>query len=1393
MERLYSIQLLIISLLFFSANPAARAVPASPAGWEITQPDGTRFELHLRGDEFFSWHETADGYAVVKDAGDGFWKYALPATNRAEFAAIPRARVGSATPAALNLQKHALPEARLLRAHVQARRQALDGTATAQSAVQSAAQTATNPAASGNPTGVTVSPAISVAGTKTVRNIVILACFSNYWDAANGTVYPTNGITDVSAYSNLLNQIGYTNNGAAGSLKDYYREVSYGKLTVDSIVTPWVRLPHEEAYYGNNTNGDAAQMAADAIAAASAAGFDFSQGDTDGDGWVDCLDIIHSGYDEAQGGGDNAVWSIKGSMHNVVTASGVKMYNFHTEPALWGNSGTNLTRIGTICHETGHFFGLPDLYDTAYQTDGLGSWCIMSYGVYNGGGAQPAHFSAWCKDFLGFTKPTAIHSLAGVSLPRVEDHPVVGMIRDGLANGEYFLVENRENVGFDNTPQIYPGLLIYHVYSQSPGNNSTSCPHPEVRLEEADGNDSTGFPETATSQPTDPWTSTNGLATGFCDQTGNKNTSAMAYQSTFYYRTNAPASYSYNRLSNFSAASNTMTFDVQTLKTAPASQSVPAPAYVITWPPCSQATQYEIQEGSAVTLTNFTDGAEDENAMYENWYIGGKVERITTSGYTGSCCYAMLSSGSSVQSLTLQQPFLVTTSTVISFYLMSHVVSGDGVLKCELSNNGGNTWKTLGAYSNFIDPWSVRSYNAADITAAGINNGDQCLLRLAADIEYTYGWGTFPAYGFAVDAISITGTGIAGCGNWTSLASNLTTNQYPLTGKTNGVYAYRVQAFANGAWQGFGPASQTTVNLSPVAAFSSPTNGAVFIAPATLNLAATVASNNTTTGNIRFYNGTSLLQTFSAPPCQYTWTGVTPGNYTLTAQVDYNGGATATSAPVNITVTYQPPVLASDTATTAQNTPVTIPVLANDTDPYNLPLALLSVTQPARGGAVMAGTNVVYTPNDYTYGTDSFGYTAGDGLGPAASATVSVTTHYPNYPSMFTNAMLNAGPVAYWRLNETSGTRAMDSAGSYHGTNAGSLVLGVAGPGAPLFPGLEAANTAYQFSSNSSAGTSVAIPALNLNTNTVTITAWVNSYGTQGYYPGIFSWQGSGSARGQLLFYNGNSELCCYWSNSFQVSPFYVPTNQWTFVALAISPSNTVFYLATNSALAAWTNSVANPASAFNSTAYLGTDPFGHFNGAIDEVAVFNRTLSLAQISELLVAAQTARPAVTLNQPAGGSGFAANENVALAATVATNGNHVIDQVQFFTNATLLAATAVPPYACTWSNAAAGSYAVLARVIYDGAGSADSSPATIAITNLPPATVTAINFTTGGSVTLNVSGGAGQLYHVQRATNLLSGWTTLWSTNAPAAGAFIFTDSFGDLGTAPRTAYYRLSW
>ena len=75
-------------------------------------------------------------------------------------------------------------------------------------------------------------------------------------------------------------------------------------------------------------------------------------------------------------------------------ADGTQIYAYLTVP--------EDCRIGVCAHELGHLvFGWPDLYDTDESSEGLGNWCLMGGGSWNGRGDVPAHPSAWCKARTG--------------------------------------------------------------------------------------------------------------------------------------------------------------------------------------------------------------------------------------------------------------------------------------------------------------------------------------------------------------------------------------------------------------------------------------------------------------------------------------------------------------------------------------------------------------------------------------------------------------------------------------------------------------------------------------------------------------------------------------------------------------------------------------------------------------------------------------------------------------------------------------------------------------------------------------------------------------------------------------------------------------------------------
>jgi len=117
------------------------------------------------------------------------------------------------------------------------------------------------------------------------------------------------------------------------------------------------------------------------------------------------------------------------------------------------------------------------------------------------------------------------------------------------------------------------------------------------------------------------------------------------------------------------------------------------------------------------------------------------------------------------------------------------------------------------------------------------------------------------------------------------------------------------------------------------------------------------------------------------------------GDETITFEAsDPDGGSDNNSAIFTVNPVNDAPVATNDSATTSEDTPVTIDVLSNDTDVDGDSLTATSVSTPAHGSAsVNTDGTVTYTPNADYNGTDSFTYKATDGAADSNEATVAVT------------------------------------------------------------------------------------------------------------------------------------------------------------------------------------------------------------------------------------------------------------------------------------------------------------------------------------------------------------------------------------------------------------------
>ncbi len=452
-------RLCIISVLLGPAAAPLLAVPACPAPMEVHQPDGTPVTVFLRGDERAHWHQDDQGFPVVQERrgrGKGastWWVYAQQ--HNGMFKPTPHA-LGRTNPKALGLK----------RVNPKPLRRA--AAADANLPVQS--DYASPPAAS---TGAAMG------------NLVLLV---NFADLA--VEYSREG------YEDLFNQIGYADDGAGGSVRDYYLEVSYGQLDVVATVVEPVTLDNGYAWYGgNDTYGRDLRprdMIVEALAKLDQRGFDFTTVDLNRDNRIDGLCVIHAGGgEEYSGNNPNYIWSHMGSLLSAAVHDGVAISRYHTEPARrgWDNnpSSQGITRIGVICHEHGHFLGLPDLYDYGYDSRGVGDFCIMGYGCWNGDyGTHPAHFSAWCKMSLGWMPPTIVTSPGRFFLDDAAVAPQMYLLLPPGQFAEFFLIENRHGAGFDQyLPGSQRGILIWHIDTTRYSNDDQT--RYRVDLEEASG------------------------------------------------------------------------------------------------------------------------------------------------------------------------------------------------------------------------------------------------------------------------------------------------------------------------------------------------------------------------------------------------------------------------------------------------------------------------------------------------------------------------------------------------------------------------------------------------------------------------------------------------------------------------------------------------------------------------------------------------------------------------------------------------------------------------------------------------------------------------------------------------------------------------------------------
>lgn len=439
------------------------SLPFNGKRFTFHQPDGTELEVRGWGDQHQAVFETTDGYTVVEDPYSGFYTYAEVAPDGETYRSTgvnPRVRSGAAvglspgarvTPGAqrrraLGASRHLPGKTRWQQRREEARRVRRDA------AVRSAI-------------------ALAPPSRTTVGDFVGLTLLVQFPDVP-GTI-PKSSVED------FCNKEGYNGFGNNGSVYDYFRDTSNGKVRYTNVVAGYYTAKHPRSYYTNESIAQPIrtfELINEAVAHFIAQGFDFSPLTADANGFVYALSVYYAGTrvnNWAKG-----LWPHSSSLDNPISVGPRRRLADYQITDM----GPELT-LATFCHENGHMVcDFPDLYDYGDQSNGIGHYCLMCTSGPND--KNPTEVCAYLKYEAGWaSKVTPITNGLSAVAPSTGNE----FFLYPKSQTEYFIIENRHRSGRDaNLPDS--GLAIWHVDEDGSNNDEQMTPsnHYECALVQAD-------------------------------------------------------------------------------------------------------------------------------------------------------------------------------------------------------------------------------------------------------------------------------------------------------------------------------------------------------------------------------------------------------------------------------------------------------------------------------------------------------------------------------------------------------------------------------------------------------------------------------------------------------------------------------------------------------------------------------------------------------------------------------------------------------------------------------------------------------------------------------------------------------------------------------------------
>ena len=304
-----------------------------------------------------------------------------------------------------------------------------------------------------------------------------------------------------------------------GSVAQYFDDCSNGKFRPQFDIVGPVTLDKSALYYGKGDD-NTTELILDACDAAAKLGVDFSDYDSDGDGYVDLVYIYYAGYGANWGAGDDFFWPKAGYNSGLTRKyNGKRLYRFAFNQELFGypeiekDFGVDYKPrcgIGVMVHEFSHCLGLPDFYPTStwltkdgqydvekYDNQSMEMWDLMDNGSNLNNGFDPIPYSAWEKELMGWTdKMDVLDTRSDVTLLPLQDGGKgVRIVNDSdPKDSESWILENvpaGNNSGWYRSVPV-SGMLVTHIDYDKQYFSYLKCPnnevgHPRITVIPADG------------------------------------------------------------------------------------------------------------------------------------------------------------------------------------------------------------------------------------------------------------------------------------------------------------------------------------------------------------------------------------------------------------------------------------------------------------------------------------------------------------------------------------------------------------------------------------------------------------------------------------------------------------------------------------------------------------------------------------------------------------------------------------------------------------------------------------------------------------------------------------------------------------------------------------------